>query len=99
MVASCGLLACSRQEKIDYGTDTRSFRADVFPLVRDNCMRCHGATGGRGGVLLNDYAAVYANRFAVRSVVSRVAKHLGVSLSLPDKSAICCWIDNGALDN
>ena len=35
-----------------------SFVSEVAPIIKDNCLRCHGENGPRGGLRLDSYAAM-----------------------------------------
>ena len=86
-----------------------SFSQDVLPIFEEYCTRCHGETRQRGGVALNNYAAVQASDVIVvqdsaKSLLVRVL----VSGEMPDDGpaldagliqTISDWIDTGAPDN
>jgi cytochrome c5 len=90
-------------------TSLVSFSQDVLPIFEEYCTKCHGETRQRGGVALNNYAAVQASDVIVlqdsaKSLLVRVL----VSGEMPDDGpaldagliqTISDWIDAGAPDN
>lgn len=91
------------------GTSTVSFSQDVLPIFEEYCTRCHGETRQRGGVALNDYAAVQASdvivaqdsakSLLVRVLVSGEMPDDGPALSAELIQTISDWIDAGAPEN
>ena len=91
---------------------TPSFRADVFPILRDNCLACHSAQTEMGGLVIEDYdglmrggkrgPAVVAGDAAaslmVRMLTGEVQPAMPLNGKLPPQNleTIRAWIDAGA---
>ena len=90
-------------------TSAVSFSQDVLPIFEEYCTRCHGETRQRGGVALNNYAAVQASdvivvqdsakSLLVRVLVSGEMPDDGPALSAELIQTISDWIDAGAPEN
>jgi hypothetical protein len=88
-----------------------SFKDDIMPVLKDNCMRCHGGNGKRpkGGVDLTTFAAVSKSVKAsepdksrlYKSLLGKGARQMPPKSSLADKEIdlVKAWIAAGAKDN
>lgn len=77
----------------------KSFATDVNPVIQASCAGCHGAGSIAGPGPLLTYAQVFNARAAIRSAVSSGRMPPNGGLSVTQKNAILCWIDNGAPNN
>ena len=106
------LLACAKKPVVnppsppppqnDCVGPAKSFAADVNPIVQSSCatsVSCHGAGSNSGPGPLLTYQQVFNARASIRSEVAAGRMPIGGSLSATQKSAIICWINNGALNN
>lgn len=99
------LCSCNKNpdsNSIDCSGPAKTFTTDVSPVIQSSCATspaCHGAGSNNGpGALLN-YSQVFNARSDIRSVVASGHMPPDRVLSISEKSAIVCWIDNGAVDN
>ena len=99
------LCSCNKNpdsNSIDCSGPAKTFTTDVNPVIQSSCATsaaCHGAGSNSGpGALLN-YSQVFNARSDIRSVVASGHMPPDKVLSISEKSAIVCWIDNGAMDN
>lgn len=85
---------------------TVSFAADVVPILRDNCYRCHDVTTVFGSVLLEGYSN--AQGYALNGELVGTMRGIGdLSMMPPDQSGLLeCdiklieqWIAEGAQNN
>lgn len=70
---------------------TKSYAANVAPLIQSNCVSCHGS--------YNSYAGVKAAITSIRSSIVNGTMPKNGSLSDDQKNNIVCWIDAGAANN
>lgn len=82
-------------------TGTKSYSADVSPIIQSICANagCHNAGSTNGVGPLTNYQQVFNARTSIRSAVSSGEMPLNTTLTAAQKSAIICWIDNGASNN
>jgi hypothetical protein len=82
-------------------TTTQSFSTTVNAIIQGNCTNagCHNATSTNGPGALTTYQKIFDNRTAIRSAVQSGLMPKNGSLSSTQKSAILCWIDQGAPNN
>ena len=82
-------------------TGTKSFATDVKPIIQSVCAAsgCHDASSINGPGPLTTYQQVFNARTDIRSAVASGIMPKNGALSASQKSAIICWIDNGATDN
>lgn len=91
--------------------NTISFSGQVFPILQNNCISCHGATSPGGGIALNNYAnvvsAVETERSGISILVGSV-RHIDGFSAMPKMSnpldecsirIIELWVDQGNQDN
>jgi hypothetical protein len=78
-----------------------SFVSDVKPVIDASCATsgCHGASSLNGPGPLVTYSQIFNARSTIQSAVSSGRMPIGGSLSASSKSAILCWINNGAPEN
>ena len=105
VIVSGLLFACGKNPdttSVDCSGPIKSFASDVRPVIQASCAtgsNCHGTGSGNGpGPLLN-FTQLFNARSDTRSVVLSGHMPLNGTLSATEKSAIICWIDNGAIDN
>lgn len=82
-------------------TGTKSFTTDVSPIMQSVCAAsgCHDASSSNGPGPLTNYQQVFNARVIIRAAVISGTMPKNSSLSANQKSAIICWIDNGATNN
>lgn len=106
------LIACSKSGSgsnpspapapVDCGETVKSFAADVNPIIQTFCASnagCHNAGSNNGPGELLRYSQVFNSRSIIRAAVISGRMPLNGNLSLAQKNAIACWIDNGAPEN
>jgi hypothetical protein len=79
-----------------------TFAADIAPVVQSNCAinsGCHGTGSHQGPGELLTYAQVFDARSSIRSALSSGRMPKTGTISVAQKNAIICWIDNGAAVN
>jgi len=99
-LCSCGKNPDSNP--VDCSGPAKSFATDVNPIIQASCANgagCHGNGSGNGPGALLTYSQILNARSDIRSNVASGHMPLNGSLSASEKSAIVCWIDNGAIDN
>ena len=103
-----GLSSCYYDNKAEmYGntvcdTANPTYANTIQPLINQNCIGCHGATGGSGGISLASYTQVKAE--ATRgSLEGTMNQSAGFGLMPPGGKLSSCklnqvakWIRNGA---
>jgi hypothetical protein len=97
------LIACTKSDSNNTSANTTcnantSYAATIKPLFNSTCnlSGCHDNTSAAA---LNTYQVVYDNTIQIRASVSSGWMPLGSKLTAAQKSAIYCWIDNGAKNN
>jgi hypothetical protein len=84
---------------VDCSGPAKSFATDVASVIQASCANgsgCHGAGSKKGpGPLLN-YSQVFNARSEIRSAVASGDMPRNGTLTVSEKNAILCWIDNGA---
>jgi hypothetical protein len=91
--------------------NTISFDGQVFPILQNNCLSCHGATSPGGGIALNNYtnvvSAVVTERSGISILVGSVRHADGFS-AMPRSGnpldecsirTIEIWIEQGNQEN
>lgn len=86
---------------LDCGSVTRSWSTEVSAIISSSCATagCHAAGSANGPGALTNYTAVYNSRSNIRSVVANGSMPKGGSLGASQKTALLCWIDQGAANN
>jgi hypothetical protein len=102
----CMIIACSKSNDITTAADcsgtAKSFVTDVNPIIQSFCAAnsgCHASGSTNGPGALTSYQQIFNNRSAIRIVVANGSMPQNSTLSSSQKSAIICWIDNGASGN
>ena len=96
--------ACSKKPEftVDCSGPAKSFVTDVSPVFQTSCAinsGCHATGSGNGpGPLLN-YSQIFNARADIRPAVASGHMPLNATLTVTQKNAILCWIDNGAPNN
>jgi hypothetical protein len=90
-MSGCKKDSSSNSYTPDCSGGTKSWNADVKPVMEAGCVSCHGS--------YSTYSAVYASRSSIRSKIADGSMPEGSSLSTGDKDIVVCWIDNGAPNN
>lgn len=106
MAFVCIIIACSKSNDIttvaDCNSTAKSFATDVNPIIQSFCATnsgCHASGSTNGPGALTTYQQILNNRSAIRTAVANGSMPQNSTLSNSQKSAIICWIDNGASDN
>lgn len=79
--------------------DEITFTMNVKPIIDNNCVGCHSASGQASFLILDTYETVAANAAKVKSEVVIGDMPIGGSLTTEEIQAISCWVDAGALNN
>lgn len=72
-------------------SSTKSFSAQVLPLIQSRCSSCHGQ--------YTNYAQIKASSAAIRNSVFNGSMPKGSTLTKEQKDIIVCWVDAGAPEN
>jgi hypothetical protein len=93
--------SCTKDDsnEVTCGATTPSFSTEVYPVLQQKCISCHGDVMPRGNVSLNNYTKVSANKSAVRNIFVSTTSHEGVSVTTAQRNTVCCWIDSDAPNN
>jgi hypothetical protein len=98
-------LACKKEHSMfnpDCSGTEKTFSSDVTPIIQISCAinsGCHGTGSGNGPGALTNFQQVFNARAEIRSAVASGHMPLNGSLTVAEKNAILCWIDNGAPNN
>jgi hypothetical protein len=98
------LVACSKNASTDTTALTSncdantSFSKTILPLFNSTC-NLSGCHDENNAAPLNNFLVVHDNASQIRASVSSGRMPRGKTLSVTDKTAILCWIDNGAKNN
>lgn len=94
-------IGCTKEEntEVTCGATTPSFSAEVYPVLQQKCISCHGDAMPRGNVSLNNYTKISTNKSAVRKIFVSTTSHEGVSVTTAQRNTVCCWIDSDAPNN
>jgi len=100
------LIACKKNSDNSTPSDctgpAKSFANDVNTIIQTTCATnagCHGAGSANGPGELIGYTKIFNARTDIREQVSSGRMPLIGSLTAAQKTAIICWIDNGAPNN
>jgi hypothetical protein len=99
------LVSCSKSDetaKTDCSTTTRSFATEVNPIIQSSCATnatCHGSGSLNGPGPLLTYNHVFNARTSIKSAVGNGSMPKNGTLTEAQRSAIICWVDNGAPNN
>jgi len=98
------LVACSKNATTDTTPlvsncdPSTSFSKTILPLFNSTC-NTSGCHDQNNAAPLNNFQVVHDNASQIRASVSSGRMPRGKTLSVTDKTAILCWIDNGAKNN
>ena len=100
----CVLFACSKNSMDKPASNvcsgaSKSFAADVNPIIQAKCIGCHGVGSNNGPGALLTYSEIFNAREEIRSAVASGLMPLNGTLTAAEKNSILCWIDNGATNN
>jgi hypothetical protein len=107
-VLSIAIISCTKNSETGNNngnntncTGTKSFASDVNPIIRSVCATsgCHDASSTNGVGSLMNYQQVFNAKTSIRSAIVNGVMPKNGTLSADQKSAIICWIDNGAGNN
>ena len=106
LVLTCMILivACSKNSTTDTPALTSncdpntSFSKTILPLFNSTC-NTSGCHDQNNAAPLNNFQVVHDNAIQIRASVSSGRMPRGKILSVIEKTAILCWIDNGAKNN
>src|SRR5687768_1973875 len=99
------ITSCSKSDDtpaMDCSTASRSFATDVNPIIQSSCATnttCHGSGSINGPGPLLTYNHVFNARTSIKSAVGNGSMPKNGSLTAAQRSAIICWVDNGAPNN
>jgi hypothetical protein len=101
LIVACSKSNDSNSSATDCSGTAKSFSTDVDPIVQSYCAvsGCHAAGSTNGPGALTTYQQIFNNRSAIRTAVANGSMPQNGRLSTSQKSAIICWIDNGAANN
>lgn len=96
--------ACTKDPEVtvDCSGPAKSFVTDVSPVFQTSCAitsGCHATGSGNGPGPLLTYSQIFNARADIRPAVASGHMPLNATLTVTEKNAILCWIDNGALNN
>ena len=97
-------IACSKNSTTSTPVDmstcnpNTSFSKTILPLFNSSC-NLSGCHDENNAAPLNNFQVVHDNASQIRASVSSGRMPRGKTLSVADKTAILCWIDNGAKNN
>lgn len=100
------LFSCKKNAEqsmvIDCGGTQKSFATDITPILQTSCSMdsdCHGSGSTSGPGELLTYTQVFNAQREIHAAVATGVMPKDATLSVHDKSAILCWIENGAANN
>jgi len=101
------IISCSKSSsdtvnpEINCDGTAKTFITDVNPIIQSFCNQpnCHTNGSSNGPGPLTNYTQVFNARTAIRSAVSSGFMPQNTTLTTAQKTAIICWIDNGAPNN
>jgi hypothetical protein len=106
------LVACSKSTmnsttsgnstSIDCTGITKSFSLDVKPIIQSSCAtgsNCHATGSNNGPGELTTYSEIEGASAQIRAAILSGTMPKTGSLSISEKTAIICWIDNGSSNN
>jgi hypothetical protein len=77
---------------------TISYNTTIKPIISKNC-NLSGCHDGSTTTSLADYITLRDGAVQIKSAVSTGRMPKNATLSVSDKNAIICWVDNGAKNN
>lgn len=96
--------ACSKsstENNDTCGSVTRTFSADVNPIVQAYCNQtgCHSSGSINGPGALTNYTQIFNAKAVIRTQIKEGLMPQNATLSASQRNGIICWIDSGAPDN
>jgi hypothetical protein len=76
-----------------------SFKTQILPMLKANCVNCHGPTQQNFGVRVDTYEYVTNSLDSVAQMLVGGAMPPTGPLSDSDRQLFQDWVDQGALDN
>jgi mono/diheme cytochrome c family protein len=76
-----------------------SYKTQIAPLLKTNCVSCHGPTNQNSGIRVDTYANLSKNLTDVTDVLVNGAMPMSGALSDADRQMFQDWVDQGALNN
>jgi mono/diheme cytochrome c family protein len=76
-----------------------SYKTQIAPLLKTNCVSCHGPTAQNSGVRVDTYANLSKSLADVTDVLVNGAMPPTGPLSATDMQMFQDWVDQGALNN
>jgi hypothetical protein len=97
------VIACSKNSATDTPVaatcdSNTSFSKTILPLFNSTC-NTSGCHDGPNAASLNNFQVVHDNASQIRASIATGRMPKGKALAITDKTAILCWIDNGAKNN
>jgi cytochrome c553 len=103
---------CTYQNEVDYFkdttnqciTDSMSFQKDIYPVLLDNCVGCHGNSGAEARINLEGYDNVKKNNVRMMNAI----EHKAGTLPMPQGASklddctinkLNAWIAQGLKNN
>jgi len=90
-------------------TELMSFTDDVWPIIQENCVSCHGGETPFAGLALEHYSQIRTTALdtTVEGVINRIDRPEGDPDIMPPNSRleqcsidkIKAWVEQGALEN
>jgi hypothetical protein len=101
------LISCSKTDDTppssnECASSPKSFSADVNPIIQSSCATnsgCHGTGSIHGPGPLLSYSHIFNARHLIKAAVANGSMPKNGSLTNAQKTAIICWVDNGAANN
>jgi len=110
------LIACSYDSEEElYGitlcdTELMSFTDDVWPIIQENCVSCHGGETPFAGLALEQYSQIRtsADDASDAGLINRIERYEGEPGFMPKDLSrleqcsidkIKAWVEQGALEN
>ncbi|HLG40250.1 MAG TPA: hypothetical protein VI461_11300 [Chitinophagaceae bacterium] len=83
------------------GVSPKTYSTDVDPIVQSTCNQqgCHDVASVNGPGPLTNYTQLFNARTAVREAIRTGLMPQNTTLTIAQRTAIICWIDNGAQNN
>ena len=76
-----------------------SYSKQIAPIIKANCLTCHGGSSPQAGVNLSTYAGAKANGPAANDVIQGGAMPPAGQLSAADMALFQAWVDAGEPNN
>ncbi len=76
-----------------------SFTNQILPLLKTNCVSCHGPSRQNAGVRLDSYTAVKTNLTAATNAIASGIMPPTGGLSSAQRQLFQAWVNQGALNN